>query len=224
MGKLAPDGTAAPHELSTERSWTWAEELPSSRQCLFAMGWLGGGDERLWRFDPSQDIAGGDAFQPIGYIGATFLSVACNKDRVFFIQYKNLHDARTHWTEVIREKEPQAIDFEDELHLRSIAICPSADNRVVDHGRIVDRQGRQPTMIEALAADDHGNVFMLGSWNALSADEASHQYVWPGLKDFYADKCDTYKDIEPHTYKVMHRGQFFSHANVSADISSAQGP
>ena len=68
-GKLAPDGAAAPEKLNTERSWSWAEALPGNRECLFTTGCLGGGDERLWSFDPRKSIEKGDAFRPLPTLG-----------------------------------------------------------------------------------------------------------------------------------------------------------
>jgi len=222
IGKLAPNGVPASERLKTERSWTWVEALPGNKKCLFTMGMLGGGDERLWIFDPSKNIESGEAFQPIAYIGATFLSVAYSNGRVYFIQYKDLDDARTYWTETIRDFDQKDIRFNDELHLRSIGI-DSSDNGIIDHGKIIDQDNRRISMIETLAADDKGNVFMVGSWYALSPDEATHQYVWPGLTEWYIEKdypevSYTYKDTKRFTHKVMHRGQFFSYVNVSKDI------
>jgi hypothetical protein len=223
MGKLAPDGAPAPEKLRTERSWSWAEALPGNKQCLFTTGWLGGGDERLWIFNPRKNIENGEAFQPVAYIGATFLSLAYNRnDRVYFVQYGNLHDARTYWTEAVRDYNREDIHFDDELHLRSIGVDPTANNHVVDHGRIVDQDNRRVSMIESLAVDNKGNVFMLGSWNSSTADELSHQYFWPELTQYYVDLgyseiLKTYKDAQDHKHKVMHRGQFFSYVNVSED-------
>ena len=224
MGKLAPDGAPAPEKLKRERCWTWAEALPGNKQCLFTMGWLGGGDERLWIFDPNKNIENGEAFQPITYIGATFLSVAYdNKDRVYFIQFNDLKDARTYYTEATREYDRKDIKFNDELHLRSVSIDQSKDSQVLDHGKIVDQDNRRVSMIEALAADDKGNVYMHGSWYSLSPDESSTAYIWHDLIDYFTDLGFTdireiFKDVPDHTHEVLHRGQFFSYVNVSEDI------
>ncbi len=228
LGRLAPDGAPAPEKLKVERSWSWAEALPGNQRCLFTTGQLGGGDERLWIFDPRKNIETGEAFQPIAYIGPTFLSLAFDgRDRVYFIQYKNLPDGRIYWSEAVRDYQREDTHFEDELHLRSVGIQPSADNRVIDHGRIVDQEKRRVTMIEALAADGKGNVFMQGSWNALRADEATHQYCWPELTQYYvglgfSEVCRTYQNVRHHAHNVMHRGQFFSYVNVRKDRGAAK--
>ncbi|HHT78682.1 MAG TPA: hypothetical protein GXZ93_02650 [Actinobacteria bacterium] len=218
VGKLSPDGRLADENLKKERSWTWAEGINNNKQCLFTMGWLGGGDERLWLFDPSKDIKKGEAFQPLGYIGATFLSVACNSNRVFYIQYKNLDDARKYCSEFIREFKKENINFEDELHLRSISLNPEDKQKIIDHGIIIDQDNRNVTMIESMAADDNGNIFFNGSWDSLSVEESSHQYIWQGLKDDYAEMCDTFKGEKINTHKLMNRGQFFSYTNEQDDL------
>jgi len=221
LGRLAPEGAPAPERLRTERSWTWGEALPGNKQCLFTMGWLGGGDERLWIFDPSKNIKSGEAFQPIAYIGATFHSVAYNKrNRVYFVQFQDLNDARTHYTEATRDYVREDINFNDELHLRSVSIESSANGSITDHGRIVDQDNRRVSMIESLAADSKGNVFMHGSWNALSPEEASSAYIWQELLDYFVqlgfpNVRKTTQVARDRTHKLLHRGQFFSHVNVS---------
>ena len=221
IGQLAPDGAPAPERLRCERSWTWAQPLPGNKQCLFTMGWLGGGDERLWIFDPDRDIESGDAFQPIAYIGATFHSLAYDKkDRVYFVQFRDLNDARTHYSEATRDYVREDIHFNDQLHLRSVSTDPDADGRILDHGRIVDQDNRHISMIESMAADDKGNVFMHGSWHAQGPEEASYAYVWQELLDYLTDLgfpnvLKTLHVAQDHTHKLLHRGQFFSHANIS---------
>lgn len=224
IGKLAPAGAPAPEKLKTERSWSWLEALPGNRRCLFTTGSFGGGDEQLWIFDPGKNIENGEAFQPLAYIGTTFLSNAFdNKNRVYFIQYKNIDEARINWSEAVRDYPSEDIYFDDALHLRSINIDPAADNRVVDHGKIIDEESRRLTMIESLAADDKGNVYMQGTWDSLSAEESSHQYVWPELTEYYdhmgySPLLKSFKDAKNYDYKVMHRGQFFSHVDVSGNV------
>lgn len=221
LGKLGPGGAPAPEKLNSERSWSWAEALPGNERCLFTTGCLGGGDERLWIFDPRKDIAKGEAFQPIAWIGSTFLGNAFDgRDRVYFVQYNNWGDARTYWPEAVRDYLREDIHFDDALHLRSISVAPSADGKVTDHGRIVDGEKRRLTMVESLAADARGNVYMHGTWDALSPDESSHQYVWPELTQYYDHMGYTpllknFKGANDYDYKVMQRGQFFSHVNVA---------
>jgi len=77
-------------------------------------------------------------------------------------------------------------------------------------------------MVESLAADSEGNVYMQGTWNSLT-EESSHQYLWPGFTEYYAEMgyaplLKTYEGARNYDYKVMHRGQFFSSVNVAKDI------
>ena len=225
-GKLAPDAAPAPAKLNTERSWSWLETLPGNRQCLFTTGSFGGGDERLWIFDPGKSIEKGEAFQPLAYIGTTFLSNAFDgKDRVYFVQYSNLEQARINWSEAVRDYPREAVDFDDALHLRSISIAADGDRSVIDHGKIVDGENRRLTMVESLAADREGNVYMQGTWNSLTEEESSHQYLWPEFTEYYAEMgyaplLKTYEGAHSYEYKVMHRGQFFSSVNVAKDTQA----
>jgi hypothetical protein len=221
VGRLAPDGAPAAERWRSERSWTWVQPLQGNKQCLFTMGWLGGGDERLWVFYPDGDLESGEAFRPIAYIGATFHSVAYDKkDRVYYVQFRDLNDARTHYTEATRDYVREDIHFDDQLHLRSVSTDPASGGRIVDHGRIVDQDDRHLTMVESMAADDKGNVFMHGSWDAKSPEEASTAYLWQELLDYlvglgFPNVRKTLQVTPDRTHKVMHRGQFFSHVNVS---------
>ena len=159
------DGTPVTDErLLNRRAWTWAQALPGRKKCLFTMGSTAGGDERLWIFDPSKNIKKGKAFQPIASIGSTFLETALGGDRLYFVQYASLDDQRTQSAEANREKEKEELGFNDNLHIRSVSIKPDGDNTIIDHGAIVDQDGRKPRMINSLAADDKGRVFMMGSW------------------------------------------------------------
>ncbi len=221
LGKLAPDGAAAPAKLSTERSWSWAEALPGNRECLFTTGCLGGGDEQLWVFDPRKSVENGEAFRPLGYIGSSFLGNAFDgKDRLYFVQYNRLEDARVYWAEAVRDYPRADVRFDDAIHLRSVSVDPASDHRVTDHGRIVDQDNRRVTMIESLAADSHGNVYMHGTWDALKPEEQTHQYVWPELTEYYdglgyKPLLKSFAGARNYDYKVMQRGQFFSHVKVA---------
>jgi hypothetical protein len=80
------------------------------------------------------------------------------------------------------------------------------------------------TMVESLAADEKGNVYMHGTWDSLAAEESSHQYVWPELTQYYDEMGYTpllknFKGARDYDFKVMQRGQFFSHVNVARDTA-----
>ncbi len=196
------DGTPVTDEkLLNSRSWTWAEALPGREKCLFTMGWWGGGDERLWIFDPSKNIEKGKAFQPVAHIGSTFLETALGGDRLYFVQYNDLEDQRTLSAEVKRDEDPDIVGYNTNLHLRSVSIDPKGDHTITDYGKIVDQDGRAPRMINSLAADEKGRVYMMGSWYISSFKDASMQILfteYPGKR----------------IYKLVKRGEFFAVAET----------
>ncbi|MEH6682034.1 MAG: hypothetical protein V7724_15920 [Sediminicola sp.] len=183
----------------SERAWTWAKAAPDRKTCYFTMGNLGGGDERLWIFDPSKDIASGKAFRDIAHIGPTFLQTDIGGDRLYFIQYADLGDERRLNAETERDRDPEIVGYGESLHLRSVSIVPGGDNKVVDHGKIVDREGRAARFINSMAADDKGRVFMYGSFYINSLKEATLQYQWQDHPN---------GDL----FKMMGRGEFFAMA------------
>ncbi|KAF5048953.1 MAG: hypothetical protein PHS04_01180 [Tissierellia bacterium] len=194
------DGTPITEEsYRRERAWTWSDALPGSgnSKCLFTMGAWGGGDERLWIFDPSKDIKSGEAFQPIASIGSTFLHTALGGDRVYFVQYADLQDERTKGAEFERERDPDVVGYNESLHLRSVSITGGPNQKVTDHGKIVDHEGRACRFINSLAADNKGRVYMNGSFYVNSPKEASLQILFqshPG----------------ENIYKLVKRGEFFA--------------
>lgn len=204
---MMADGSPVDERSAARRSWTWVDPLPGRDKALFTMGLSGGNDERLWIFDPSRPLKYGEAFRPIGTIGATFLSVARGGNRVYFVQYRNLEDARRRMPEGVRDRNPSQLDFPAELHLRSIAIQPDDPPPVVDHGRIVDQHGRVPRMMESLAANPAGQVFMVGSWSVKHPDEAAMQYVWEGQR--------FWPNAKPGQFKRMDRGEFFGYVKIT---------
>ncbi len=196
------DGTpVTDKKLLGSRAWTWAQALPGREKCLFTMGNWGGGDERLWIFDPSKDIKTGKAFQPIASIGSTFLETALGGDRVYFVQYASVDDQRVQSAEANREKDPAALGFNDNLHIRSVSIKSDGNNTIIDHGAIVDQDGRKPRMINSLAADDKGNVYIMGSWYVKNYREASMQILF---SDYPGERI----------YKLVNRGEFFAVAET----------
>jgi hypothetical protein len=198
------DGTPVTDEtLLRQRSWTWAQALPGREKCLFTMGAWGGGDERLWIFDPSKDIESGEAFQEVAYVGSTFLQTALGGDRVYFAQFEDAADERKFDSESYRDLDPSAEGYtEKSLHLRSVSIDPEADRAVTDHGRIVDQNGRAARMIMSLSADERGRVFMYGSWHVKSFKEATMQYL-------------LFEYPNGDLYRLQKRGEFFAVARTA---------
>lgn len=196
------DGTPVTDERKlSSRAWSWLEALPGKEKCLFTMGATGGGDERLWIFDPSKNIENGEAFQPIAYIGSTFFETAIGGDRLYFIQYNDLEIQRTQFAEINRDKDPDIDGYDDYLHLRSVSINPNGEHPIKDHGAIIDQDGRTPRMINSMTADNNGHVFITGSWYINSYREATLQVL---LYDHPGERL----------YKLMKRGEFFAVIDV----------
>lgn len=209
--KLAPDGKPASFKnfkINTYiegRGWTWAKAIDGGKRCLYTMGNDAGGDERLWIFDPSKDIKTQEAFIPVCYIGSTFLSVALSGNRVFYVQMNDIKASRGYDCEANRELPPDKNGYQPHnLHLRSVSLDPKAKNRFIDHGRIIDQDGRTPAYIASLAADDKGNIFMNGSWLIKPGDQPTMQYQ--------------YKSKDGNEYKALNRGEFFAWVNVTKDL------
>jgi hypothetical protein len=201
--RLWPDGKRCSEELQADRSWTWAQALPGREQCLFAMGFGGGDDERLWAFNPRKNIATGAAFQPVGFIGPVFLALALGRDRVFYIQRGDPASHRGYSGEAKRDEDPDVVGKNEDYHLKSISLAAGTYGQVTDHGAIVDQKGRAPRMVDSLAADQKGRAYMVGSWHVLPGDQPTLQI-----------------DLEnPEIFQTMKRGQFFAVCDVSDDIA-----
>lgn len=202
-GKLIDGTPVTDKTLLSQRAWTWISPLQDRSKCYFTMGCLGGGDERLWLFDPSKDVASGEAFEEVAYVGSTYFESAIGGNRFYFVQYEDLQDARTLFSEDEREVDPDSPSYvERKLHLRSIDLAKGADHNVIkDHGPIIDQDGRAARMIMSMAADDKGHVFTYGSWHVNSFKEATLQYLlfeYPG------------GDL----YRLVKRGEFFAVINA----------
>jgi hypothetical protein len=203
-GRMAPSGEPVPEEKLDDRAWTWAQPLPGRKQCLFTMGYLAGEDERLWVFDPSEDIESGEAFEAVSYIGPTFLPVALGKKRVYYTQRADMADHRGWGSgEHKRDDDPDEVGWPENLHLRSLSLLSEDEGAVIDHGKIVDQDGREPRHIDSLAADLEGRVYSVGGWHLLAGDTSTLQVDWetPEL------------DFEP-----VPRAQRFAVADVSDDL------
>jgi hypothetical protein len=189
--------------LLRQRSWVWAKALPGGNKCLFTMGAWGGGDERLWIFDPSKNIKNGEAFQEVTFIGSTFLQTDIGGDRLYFVQFADPVTERSFDSESTRELDPSAEGYSEKyLNLRSVSIDPAGDHTITDHGRIVDQDGRAARMIMSLAADDKGRVYMYGSWHVKSFKETTLQYL-------------LFEYPNGDLYRLQKRGEFFAVARTS---------
>jgi hypothetical protein len=71
------------------------------------------------------------------------------------------------------------------------------EQKVTDHGKIVDQDGRALRFTNSLAADDKGRVYINGSFYVNSPKEASLQIL------FYTHPGEG-------LYKLVKRGEFFA--------------
>lgn len=198
------DGTPVSEARNEQRAWTWLSPFPGRDKCYFIQGTLGGGDERLWIFDPSKDIVSGEAFEPVAYIGSSYFETAVGGDRLYFCQYEDLEDARTIFSEDEREIDPDSPAYVDrKIHLRSISLTEGGLHREIkDHGALIDQDGRQALMIMSMAADDDGHVFVYGSWRPKSFKEATLQYL-------------LFEYPNGDLYRLLKRGEFFAVINTN---------
>lgn len=202
-GKLI-DGMPVEDEFNlSQRSWTWLSPLPGREKCYFTMGALGGGDERLWLFDPTKTIETGEVFQEVASIGSNYFQTAIGGKRLYFVQYADLNDERALFSEDEREIDPSSEEYvERKLHLRSISLEEGSDhNAITDHGEIVDQDGRAARMIMSMSADDKGRVYVYGSWHVNSFREATLQYL-------------LFEYPNGDLYRLMKRGEFFAVINT----------
>ena len=213
----------------SKNAWTWLEPIDGASKCLFVMGDKAGGDERLWMFDPHQDIASKKAFTPICYIGTTFLSVAKGGDRVYFTQRGSNEDSRNYGTEGMRDEPIGENGYHvNNIHLKSVSLDPNAGYKIIDHGKLIDKQGRTAAYIGAIAADDKGNVYMSGSWLIKEGDQPTLQYMYKSSDgkvqgaltgpDEVTTEDNNSLITSDQDFKEMKRGEFFSVMNVSGDF------
>ena len=186
--------------VQEDRGWTWAAALPGRAKCLFTMGSHGGGDERLWVFDPTADIASGAAFRPVREIGPVFLSLALGGDRVYFVQRRDPLSHRGWSGELHRDDPLEVLNKREDFHLKSVSLDPQAKVPLTDHGRIVDGDGRTPRSIDSLAADEKGRAYLVGDWHILPGDKGTMQIEW---------------QTDDRKFNKVQRGQFFAFADVS---------
>lgn len=229
--KLMPDGNQHVSPFFKEPCWTWAQPVDGGKKCLFTMGDFGGGDERLWIFDPHKDISSKKAFTPVCYIGNTFLSVALGGNRVYFIQRSDNASGRNYNAEGNRDLPADEKGYHiNNLHLKSVCLNPDNGYKIVDHGRLIDKQGRTAAYIGSLAADEKGNVYMSGSWLIKEGDQPSLQYIFkasdgkvygplehPGQVGTIEIKSSNKSDSN---FIRLKRGEFFGSVNVSGDFGN----
>jgi hypothetical protein len=159
------------------------------------MGDFGGGDERLWLFDPHEDIPSKKDFTPLCDIGNTFLPLALGGDRVYFIQRGDNASSRNYNVEGMRDEPTDSKGYHiNDLHLKSVSLSGKDQYEIVDHGRLIDERGRTAAYIGSLAA-------------------APLEH--PGQETKAISNSDKTDDAD---FVPLNRGEFFTRVNVSKDF------
>jgi hypothetical protein len=133
---------------------------------------------RLWLFDATQPAGTAGMFTPVCHLGATDHGCDLAGGRVYA--------------------------YERGGHLLSVALDSP---HVVDHGRVMDQDGRTPIRVQSLAADGRGRVYMV-------ADVA----LLPGERDSDKAAVRTYFRKGQDVLERLDRGLFFLIADVAEDI------
>lgn len=124
------------------RQWYWSKSIPGQNKALVATY------NSLYVFDPEADDQ--DKFRlvitGIGHVG---LGADFNGETLYYTQSTGGRRAP--------------------VHLKSIDVWAD-EPEVVDHGLVVDQDGRRPWRLPSLAADAEGRVYITGDWYTLPGD------------------------------------------------------
>jgi hypothetical protein len=123
-------------------------------------------------------------------------------NRLYYIQRGDYVTERDYSIGGTRDLPPDKNGYHvNNLHLRSVSLDPEEGYPIIDHGRIIDQDGRTPGYICSLAADDRGNVFICGSWVVKPDDQPTLKY-----------------NFEEDSFEPQNRGEFFAWVNVNQDL------
>lgn len=166
--------------LQASRSIAWMQPLDGDR-ALLTMFPNGG---MLYEFDSTRPMA--SAFTPIQHIGFNYLGgLAIGGDRVFYYQRAN----RAFGNQEFRD-----------FHLLSVSLDAATGHAIIDHGLIVDQDGRTPWRLPGMMADGRGHVYAIGDWWTIAGDLGTLRYAWNRGNE---------------TYEQLPRGEFFAVADIS---------
>jgi hypothetical protein len=179
--------TTQPSTRPAARYWTWAAPMDGGRRGLILH------EGALWVFDPSKDPSSPEAFKLLNRIGGAGLGTALAGGRVYFSQGRR----------------------GGLVSLKSVALTPDAT--VIDHGIIVDQDGRSPlpSRLEQLAADGKGLVFMTGDWSVLNDGERLTRHREGRAVSVVTSRPATQ---ESDDFEFQNRAQRFGVADVSEDL------
>ncbi len=171
--------------VQSKRYIEWMQPLDGDRALFTLSGSADVSGGMLYEFDSTKPMA--SAFRNVKHIGYTYLGMAIGGNRVFYSQREN------------RGKGNQ--DAPPNFHLLSVSLDPSTDHAIVDHGLIVDQDGRKVWRVPGMMASADGAVYMIGDWWTVPGDLGSLRYKWNKGNE---------------TFEAVPRGQFFAVATVTA--------
>jgi len=183
---LPGDDPPAEGKRARRGSLDWVQALPDGDRCLVTMTH----SRKLWIFDSTKQDDLTKAFLPVADIGSSD-GITLGGDRVYYIGRPSTGRP----------------DKGFDLHLYSVSIAPGA--QVVDHGLIMDQDGRRPWRISSLATDGKGKVFMVGDWHLLTRVVRNGERVVraPGEKG-------SMRHMRDDRYDELWRAQFFAVVEV----------
>jgi uncharacterized repeat protein (TIGR01451 family) len=172
--------------VQAARSINWMQPLDGDR-ALLTMSPSGG---MLYGFDSTQPMS--NAFTPMRHIGFNYLGgLALGGNRVFYYQREN----RAYGNQ----------EFHD-FHLLSVSLDAALGYPIVDHGLMVDQDGRSAWRTPGMVADGQGDVYLVGDWWTIPGDLGTLRYDWNGGDEIY---------------EQLDRGEFFAVADVDIPAPAA---
>lgn len=178
-----------------ERCMRWMQSLPDGCQCVFTMETSEGeSGDMLWLLDTSKETK--EAVIPLERIGPTGFGLTVNRGRIYYVQngyakpFQRSGVRLVQWMVAKTVAKLISLQQYPELHLRSLTLDGPS---MIDHGLIVDQDGRKPMRIDSLAADGNGRIFMIGDWQLLPGEKGlllyDHQkgrYIEHPVGEFFA--------------------------------------
>jgi hypothetical protein len=134
------------------------------------------------------------AFTPMRHIGFNYLGgLAVGGNRVFYYQRENRAFGNQ--------------GFHD-FHLLSVSLDAASGYPIVDHGLMVDQDGRTAVRTPGMMTDGQGHVYMIGDWWTIPGDLGTLRYKWNGGNEIY---------------EQLDRGEFFAVAEVDIPRDGGDG-
>ncbi len=102
-----------------------------------------------------------------------------------------------------------AIFYTENISWISLAIAGGFLSVMIDHGLLIDQNGRVVWRVPGMTTDKQNRVFMIGDWWTIPGDLGTLQYKYNGGNE---------------VYEQLPRGEFFAVANVAKDPAASTVP